>query len=363
MTLLRSKECCSFCLFCWSPPWPAPTRCPPSGWASRSCTRWWWSSSWCRQVPAWDQRGLHRLHVRDWGELVHKTGESLISGSSLFASKLLSIQIACALYPTATNKNLGGNRVGIDTSSTFKSTSIEFEFGVPFDETTGDGTEVRTTATLSGNSLIKDQVYFKWESLLLFPPLSIASSIICRELWSQAGFRGSRHATSRTTVRLWSLCTPSPARPTLDPSGFTKSSNLRPVFDHDKIELDIWWNIYHTHNKILKIGTNIPHFIISRIRSWSSCQILLGIGSEKKGMPYYGAQIYVNGRLPTRYFPHLTWRGGAQTGFVIGGKMGWARLVTYSIPGHYHLPPTWWPRWPPLVIRWPRLESQHFPLV
>ena len=169
MTLLRSKECCSFCLFCWSPPWPAPTRCPPSGWASRSCTRWWWSSSWCRQVPAWDQRGLHRLHVRDWGELVHKTGESLISGSSLFASKLLSIQIACALYPTATNKNLGGNRVGIDTSSTFKSTSIEFEFGVPFDETTGDGTEVRTTATLSGNSLIKDQVYFKKRAFCYFP--------------------------------------------------------------------------------------------------------------------------------------------------------------------------------------------------
>ena len=106
------------------------------------------------------------------------------------------------------------------------------------------------------------------------------------------------------------------------------------------------------------IGTNIPHFIISRIRSWSSCQILLGIGSEKKGMPYYGAQIYVNGRLQTRYFPHLTWRGGAQTGFVIGGKIGWARLATYSIPGHHHLPPTWWPRWPPLVIRWPWLVRQ-----
>ena len=133
---------------------------------------------------------------------------------------------------------------------------------------------------------------------------------------------------------------------------------MRPVLDHDKIELDIWWNIYHTHNKILKIGTNIPHFIISRIRSWSSCQILLGIGSEKKGMPYYGAQIYVNGRLLTRYFPHLTWRGGAQTGFVIGGKIGWARLATYSIPGHHHLPPTWWPRWPPLVIKWPWLVRQ-----
>ena len=71
---------------------------------------------------------------------------------------ILKTQIACALYPTATNKNLGGDTVGIDTSSTFKSTSIQFEFGVPFVETTGDGTEVRTTASLSGNSIIKDQV-------------------------------------------------------------------------------------------------------------------------------------------------------------------------------------------------------------
>merc|ERR1711863_52244 len=69
--------------------------------------------------------------------------------------------IACSLYPTATNKNLGGDTVGIDTSSTFKSTSIDFEFGVPFPETTGDGTEVRTTATLNGNSLIKDQKALK----------------------------------------------------------------------------------------------------------------------------------------------------------------------------------------------------------
>ena len=48
--------------------------------------------------------------------------------------------------------------MGIDTSSTFKSTSIDFEFGVPFVETTGDGTKVETTATLSGNTLTKDQV-------------------------------------------------------------------------------------------------------------------------------------------------------------------------------------------------------------
>ena len=83
---------------------------------------------------------------------------------------ILKTQIACALYPTATNKNLGGDTVGIDTSSTFKSTSIQFEFGVPFVETTGDGTEVRTTASLSGNSIIKDQVQKDTRFLILTPP-------------------------------------------------------------------------------------------------------------------------------------------------------------------------------------------------
>ena len=84
-------------------------------------------------------------------------------------ANFLSIQIACALYPTATNKNLGGDTVGIDTSSTFKSTSVDFEFGVPFPETTGDGTKVETTATLSGNTLTKDQVVSELY-LILEPP-------------------------------------------------------------------------------------------------------------------------------------------------------------------------------------------------
>ena len=59
--------------------------------------------------------------------------------------------------------------MGIDTSSTFKSTSVDFEFGVPFPETTGDGTKVETTATLSGNTLTKDQVVSELY-LILEPP-------------------------------------------------------------------------------------------------------------------------------------------------------------------------------------------------
>merc|ERR1712233_161896 len=91
------------------------------------------------------------------GKYQLETSEGFSDFMSEIGVNWFTRQIACALYPTATNKNLGGNTVGIDTSSTFKSTSIQFEFGVPFLETTGDGTEVRTTATLTSNTLVKDQ--------------------------------------------------------------------------------------------------------------------------------------------------------------------------------------------------------------
>ena len=113
-----------------------------------------WPYAW--PVPARDQRGFLWFHVRDRRQLVHKDGQFFLETTN--ADVTFPPQIACALYPTATNKNLAGGLVGIDTSSTFKSTSINFEFGKPFFETTGDGTEVQTTATLNGNTLTKDQV-------------------------------------------------------------------------------------------------------------------------------------------------------------------------------------------------------------
>merc|ERR1711936_573456 len=91
------------------------------------------------------------------GKYQLETSEGFSDFMSEIGVNWFTRQIACALYPTATNKNLGGDTVGIDTSSTFKSTSIQFEFGVPFVETTGDGTKVETTASLSGNTLTKDQ--------------------------------------------------------------------------------------------------------------------------------------------------------------------------------------------------------------
>jgi len=66
-------------------------------------------------------------------------------------------KIACTLYPTATNSITSDGQIQIDTSSTFKSSSIKFRLNEPFPETTSDGRKVKTTAVLYGNRLIKDQ--------------------------------------------------------------------------------------------------------------------------------------------------------------------------------------------------------------
>merc|ERR1711892_40829 len=66
--------------------------------------------------------------------------------------------IACALTPTATNKQRSNGDVIIDTSSTFRSTSVTFRLVSPCQESTADGRTVSTTAVLRGNRLIKTQV-------------------------------------------------------------------------------------------------------------------------------------------------------------------------------------------------------------
>merc|ERR1712079_601283 len=71
-------------------------------------------------------------------------------------------KIACTLYPTATNSITPNGQIQIDTSSTFKSSSIKFRLNQPFSETTSDGRNVKTTAVLYGNRLIKDQVWNEW---------------------------------------------------------------------------------------------------------------------------------------------------------------------------------------------------------
>ena len=50
-----------------------------------------------------------------------------------------------------------GGKWRIQTKTTLKSTEINFEIGVPFDETTTDGRKAKTTVTQEGNRLITDQ--------------------------------------------------------------------------------------------------------------------------------------------------------------------------------------------------------------
>lgn len=50
-----------------------------------------------------------------------------------------------------------GNKYKLTTSSTFKTSVIEFELGKEFDETTLDDREVKSICTLEGNTLIHKQ--------------------------------------------------------------------------------------------------------------------------------------------------------------------------------------------------------------
>lgn len=50
-----------------------------------------------------------------------------------------------------------GNKYKLTTSSTFKTSVIEFELGKEFDETTLDDREVKSVCTFEGNKLIHKQ--------------------------------------------------------------------------------------------------------------------------------------------------------------------------------------------------------------
>lgn len=65
-------------------------------------------------------------------------------------------QIGNSVTPTVSlEKN--GDKYKLTTSSTFKTSVIEFELGKEFDETTLDDREVKSVVTLDGNKLIHKQ--------------------------------------------------------------------------------------------------------------------------------------------------------------------------------------------------------------
>merc|ERR1712168_289666 len=91
------------------------------------------------------------------GEYVLETSEGFDDYMWQLGVNWFTRKIACALYPTATNKqNINGD-ITIDTASTFKSTTLTFRLNTPFEESTADGRTV-TTAAVQGNKLVKTQI-------------------------------------------------------------------------------------------------------------------------------------------------------------------------------------------------------------
>jgi len=50
-----------------------------------------------------------------------------------------------------------GDKWLMKSETTFKTSKVEFQLGVEFDETTADDRKMKTTITLDGNKLIQDQ--------------------------------------------------------------------------------------------------------------------------------------------------------------------------------------------------------------
>ncbi|KAF4073935.1 hypothetical protein AMELA_G00249010 [Ameiurus melas] len=68
-------------------------------------------------------------------------------------------QVGCMTKPT-TIISIDGDVITLKTSSTFKSTEINFKLGQEFDETTADDRKVKSLVTLDGSKLIHVQ---KWD--------------------------------------------------------------------------------------------------------------------------------------------------------------------------------------------------------
>ena len=51
-----------------------------------------------------------------------------------------------------------GNKWKMATKTVLKTVELNFEIGVPFDETTTDGRKAKTTVTMEGNKLITNQI-------------------------------------------------------------------------------------------------------------------------------------------------------------------------------------------------------------
>ncbi|XP_059109931.1 fatty acid-binding protein 9 isoform X1 [Peromyscus eremicus] len=66
---------------------------------------------------------------------------------------------AAGLVKPSVSISLNGEKVNIQTESSFKNTEVSFKLGEEFDETTADSRKVKSIVTLEGGSMIQVQ---KW---------------------------------------------------------------------------------------------------------------------------------------------------------------------------------------------------------
>ena len=90
------------------------------------------------------------------GKYKLKTSENFDEYMKAVGVGMMTRKLANAATPV-TEITVDGDTYTIKTSTTFKTTEIKFKLGEEFDETTGDGRQVKSTITQDGNILHHEQ--------------------------------------------------------------------------------------------------------------------------------------------------------------------------------------------------------------
>ena len=96
--------------------------------------------------------------------MVYKTGSFLRTKEEKYNDFLQALDVGYLMRKAATVStplmeiSNNGGKWKMVTKTALKSIELDFEIGVPFDETTTDGRKSKTTVTMEGNKLITNQV-------------------------------------------------------------------------------------------------------------------------------------------------------------------------------------------------------------
>ena len=96
--------------------------------------------------------------------MAYKTGSFLRTKEEKYNDFLQALDVGYLMRKAATVStplmeiSNNGGKWKMVTKTALKSIELDFEIGVPFDETTTDGRKSKTTVTMEGNKLITNQV-------------------------------------------------------------------------------------------------------------------------------------------------------------------------------------------------------------